>query len=123
MDKNDINSLMKIAKKELKEPKKKADSNLEQIRDFIRLCELKESDEHLVPLMMIFDKYESWCKNNKIIPMPKIKFSKLFALSFNRVEKKNIIYFALSPKGFDFTAENQQRIKQQYEKKKTKEKS
>ncbi len=125
MDKNNIEALMKIAAKELKVKEKKTGNvELDVIREFISKCDIRSSDEHIVALSIIFDKYKTWAKNSQYKRTPSNQaFSRLFALSFNKVIKHGIVYFEISPKGFDLSAENQQRIKQQNEKKKNKAKS
>ena len=125
MDKNNIEALMKIAAKELKvKDKKTGNSELDVVREFINKCDVESSDEHIVSLAIIFDRYRTWAKHSQFKSTPSNqRFSKLFALSFNKVIKHGIVYFEISPKGFDLSAENQQRIKQQNEKKKNKAKS
>jgi hypothetical protein len=125
MDKTNIEALLKIAAKELKvKDKKSGNAELEVIREFISRCDIKSSDEHIVSLAIIFDKYKTWAKNSEYRRTPSNQaFSKLFALNFNKVIKHGIVYFEVSPKGFDLSAENQQRIKQKNEKTKTKKKS
>lgn len=122
MDKNNIEALMKIAAKELKvKDKKTGNADLDVVREFISKCNIQSSDEHIVPLTIIFDKYKTWAKNSQYKRTPSNQaFSRLFALSFNKTLKHGIVYFEVSPQGFDLSAENQQRI--QNEKKKNKEK-
>lgn len=122
MDKNNVEALMKIAAKELKiKDKKTGNAELDVVREFIAKCNIQSSDEHIVPLTIIFDKYKTWAKNSQYKKTPSNQaFSRLFALSFNKTLKHGIVYFEVSPQGFDLSAENQQRI--QNEKKKNKEK-
>ena len=124
MDKSNIESLIKIAATELKvKDKKSGNAELDVIKDFITKCNIQTSDEHVVSLAIIFDKYKTWAKNSQYKRTPSNQaFSRLFALCFNKVLKYGIVYFEVSPKGFDLSAENHQRIKQQNEKKKNKEK-
>lgn len=122
MDKTNIEALMLIAAKELKvKDKKSGNAELEVVRDFILKCDIQNSDEHMVPLAIIYDKYKTWAKNSQFKrTLSNQKFSRLFGLSFNKILKYGLAYFEVSPKGFDLTAENLMRIKQQNEKNKTK---
>lgn len=96
-----LEQLMEIAKNPLPEDEYK---NLPPVKRFIIADGLQQGTEK-IPAALIYDRYLTWAKYNKLRPVSNSTFFKEFKLNFTKVRTQTGFAYLLSPKGFDLSPE------------------
>lgn len=102
--------LMEIAKKPIK---RKKESNLSPIKDFI-ISEGIVVGDAPISALIVYDRYLTWCRNYVMNAISMTIFLREFKFHFNKIRKSSKHFYMLDPKGFDLTKEAGKVLSEQY---------